>query len=102
VEHRRVLAGEKAIELAAVGDVREEIEEIARVARGEARAVSLRESPFPLGREVDEAEELREIERTRVLADAVIRRLVYTHGDRRAPCRAPLVAAVHLRVDETE
>jgi hypothetical protein len=82
--------------------VGEEVEEITGIRRREP-GMPPRETPFALGCEVDVREELREVERGRRLADAVVRPLVDAHGDRASPGeRAGDVAAVHFRVDESE
>ena len=71
----RCAAAEEVVELAPVGDVCEQVEEIARVRSREAR-VALREPPLPARSEVDVREELRHVVRARPLADAVVRLLV--------------------------
>ena len=60
--------GEEAVELAVVGDVREQVEQVARLGGGEGAAVELGEAPLALGGEVDEGEQAGEVEGGCVLA----------------------------------
>ena len=93
---------EKTVELAAVGDVREQVQEIPGVG-GREPLEAPREATLALGREMDVGEELREVVGARRLADAVVRPLVDAFRNGPPPREGPRdVSAVHLRVDEAE
>ena len=93
---------EEPVELAAVCDMGEQVQEIPCVGGREPREPP-GEPPFALGRQVNVGEELCEVVGTRRFPDAVVGPLVDAPRNRVPPRKRPRdVAAVHLRVDETE
>ena len=92
----------EAAELAAVGDVRQRVEQKARVGGREVDAVAVGEQSPALGGEVNERQQAGEVGRSRVLASAEIGLVVDSAGNRRAPGGPAEVAPEHLRVQEPE
>ena len=92
---------EVAVELAPVGDLRKEPEQVASLRAADAEA---QERPLACGREIDGPREPRQIPRRRVLAEPERRLALDPDRNRRSRRRRPArrVAAVHQRVVQPE
>src|SRR5581483_1629883 len=94
--------GEVAAELAAIADVQEQVEQVARVRRRERGAVPVVQGAAATGREVDVRQQPREVEGARVLAARERGLALEPHRDRREQRRPVQVAAAHPGIAEPD
>ena len=88
VQERVRAAGDEAAELAPVGHVDEQVEQVARVRRGECAPVPGDQRPAPAGGEMDVGEQPGQVVRGRVLAAGERRLALDPDADRRQRRRA--------------